>query len=60
VSVPRRLVTPRGVRLAVERVLGDPRYARGAGELGEWAARNDGAARAADAVEAFAAREARA
>jgi UDP:flavonoid glycosyltransferase YjiC (YdhE family) len=60
VSLPRRLVTPRGVRLAVERVLADGRLARRAGELRDWAARNDGGARAAAAVEAFAAREARA
>jgi MGT family glycosyltransferase len=60
VSLPRRLATPRGIRLAVERLLGDARYAQRAGELREWAARNDGAERAAQAVEAFAAREARA
>ena len=56
VSLPRRLVTPRGVRLAVERVLSDSAYARRAAALGDWAARNDGAVRAAAAVEAFAAR----
>ena len=55
VSLPRRLVTPRGLRLAVRRVLGEERYARRAKELGEWAVRNDGAARAADEVEMFAA-----
>jgi UDP:flavonoid glycosyltransferase YjiC (YdhE family) len=59
VSLPRRLVTRRGVRLAVERVLADPAYARRAAELGHWAARNDGAVRAATAVEAFAARAGR-
>jgi UDP:flavonoid glycosyltransferase YjiC (YdhE family) len=53
VSLPRRLISARGIRLAVERVLGDPAYARRARGLGDWAARNDGAARAADAVEAF-------
>jgi UDP:flavonoid glycosyltransferase YjiC (YdhE family) len=58
VSVPRRLVTPRGLRLAVERVLGDPRFARRAGELRDWAVANDGGERAARSVEAFAAREA--
>ena len=56
VSLPRRLVTPRGVRLAVERVLSDTAYAQRAAALGDWAARNDGAVRAAAAVEAFAAR----
>ncbi|TML81365.1 MAG: glycosyl transferase [Actinobacteria bacterium] len=60
VSLPRRLVNARGIRLAVERVLADPAYAQRAGELGDWAARNDGAARAAEAVEAFAARTGRA
>jgi UDP:flavonoid glycosyltransferase YjiC (YdhE family) len=58
VSLPRRLTTPRGVRLAVERVLSDRRFAARAGELRAWAAENDGAERAARAVEAFAAREA--
>jgi UDP:flavonoid glycosyltransferase YjiC (YdhE family) len=57
VSVPRRMVTPRGLRLAVERLLGDERFARRARELRDWAARNDGGERAARAVEAFAARE---
>ena len=54
VSLPRRLMTPRGIRLAVRRVLGEPRYRRRAEELGAWAARNDGASAAADAVEEFA------
>jgi len=56
VSLPRRLVTPRGVRLAVRRLLADGRYGRRAEEIGAWAARNDGPSSAADAVEAFAAR----
>ena len=60
VSLPRRLATPRGVRLAVERVLGDARYAGRARELADWAVRNDGGERAAAAVETFAARETRA
>ncbi len=55
VSLPRRLVTPRGVRLAVERLLGEERFAERAREFGEWAARNDGGERAAEAVETFAA-----
>ena len=54
VSLPRRLTTPRGIRLAVRRVLGEPRYRRRAEELRDWAARNDGASAAADAVEEFA------
>ena len=51
VSLPRRLTTPRGMRLAVRRVLGEPRYRRRAEELRDWATRNDGASAAADAVE---------
>ena len=58
VSLPRRLVTPRGMRLAVERLLGEPRFAARAGELRDWAREHDGAERAARAVEALAAREA--
>ena len=54
VSLPRRLTTPRGIRLAVRRVLGEPRYRRRAEELRDWAARNDGPSAAADAVEEFA------
>lgn len=57
VSLPRRLVTARGVRLAVARVLGERRIAERARELAAWAREHDGAERAARAVEAFAARE---
>jgi UDP:flavonoid glycosyltransferase YjiC (YdhE family) len=60
VSLPNRLITPRGVRLAVERLLADGRRAARARELAAWAAENDGAATAARAVEALAAREAQA
>jgi len=59
VSLPRRLVTARGVRLAVERLLAEEGYARRAGELAGWAERNDGGDRAAMAVETFAAAVAR-
>jgi len=48
------MVTPRGIRLAVRRVLGDPRYARRADELRAWAERSDGAANAAAEVEQLA------
>ena len=51
VSLPRRLVTERGIRLAVRRLLGDPSYATRARELADWAERNDGAAIAADVLE---------
>jgi UDP:flavonoid glycosyltransferase YjiC (YdhE family) len=54
VSVPRRLQTPRGIRLGVRRLLRDGAYARRAGELRAWAERNDGAVAAADAVEQLA------
>ena len=54
VALPRRLTTPRGVRLAVRRLLSDDRFARQAGELAAWAQRNDGAALAAAEVEALA------
>jgi UDP:flavonoid glycosyltransferase YjiC (YdhE family) len=53
VSLPRRFNTSRGVRLALRRVLDEPGYTTRARELGDWAARNDGAAAAADALEGF-------
>jgi UDP:flavonoid glycosyltransferase YjiC (YdhE family) len=55
VSLPRRLVTARGVRLAVRRLLDDPSYAARARELREWSQLRDGAASAADLVEQLAA-----
>jgi UDP:flavonoid glycosyltransferase YjiC (YdhE family) len=57
VSLPRRLVSARGVRLAVERLLSEPGFAARARELRDWSREHDGAERAARAVEAFAARE---
>ena len=51
VSLPRRLVSERGIRLAVRRVLAEPRYATRARELADWASRNDGAEHAADVLE---------
>jgi UDP:flavonoid glycosyltransferase YjiC (YdhE family) len=51
VSLPRRFQTPRGVRLALRRLLGDPAYARRAAELRDWAERHDGAVLAADELE---------
>jgi UDP:flavonoid glycosyltransferase YjiC (YdhE family) len=56
VSLPRRFQTPRGVRLALRRLLADPEYAKRAAELREWAERHDGAALAADEVERVVAR----
>ena len=54
VSLPRRFHTPRGVRLAVRRLLAEPAFARRAAELRAWHLRHDGAARAATEVESFA------
>lgn len=53
VSLPRRLVTPRGVRLAVRKLLADERYARRAGEIGAWSAEHDGPETAARELERF-------
>jgi UDP:flavonoid glycosyltransferase YjiC (YdhE family) len=55
ISLPRRLVTPRGIRLAVRKLLGGPSYAERAGELRAWTERHDGGAVAAEALEAIAA-----
>jgi UDP:flavonoid glycosyltransferase YjiC (YdhE family) len=54
VSLPRRFHTPRGVRLAVRRLLSEPGHARRAAAMREWCALHDGAAAAADAVEELA------
>ncbi len=54
VSLPRRLITPAGVRLAVRRVLADGLLPGRARELGRWAEEHPGEVAAADAVEAFA------
>jgi UDP:flavonoid glycosyltransferase YjiC (YdhE family) len=54
VSLPRRLTTPQGVRLAVRKLLADERYSRRALGLRDWARTHDGAAAAAAEVEALA------
>jgi UDP:flavonoid glycosyltransferase YjiC (YdhE family) len=54
VALPRRLITPRGVRLGLRKLLGTPGYARRAAELRSWAAAHDGGAAAAAEVEALA------
>jgi UDP:flavonoid glycosyltransferase YjiC (YdhE family) len=54
VSVPRRLQTARGLRLAVRRLLDDPSFARRAGELRAWSEAHPGAVRAAAEVERLA------
>jgi MGT family glycosyltransferase len=53
VPLPRRLVTARGVRLAVQRVLADPAYTERARALGDWSRHHDGAVVAAKTLEAF-------
>jgi UDP:flavonoid glycosyltransferase YjiC (YdhE family) len=60
VSLPRRFITPRGIRLALRKLLAEDSYARRAADLARWARRNDGGSIAADAVEGFAARAANA
>jgi UDP:flavonoid glycosyltransferase YjiC (YdhE family) len=50
-SLARRFLSPRGVRLAVRRLLGDGRYRARAEEIAAWAAENNGAAIAAELVE---------
>jgi UDP:flavonoid glycosyltransferase YjiC (YdhE family) len=53
VSLPRRLITARGIRLAVRRLLADESYSRSARRLQAWAEMHDGAERACDEVEAL-------
>jgi MGT family glycosyltransferase len=53
VPLPRRLVSARGVRLAVQRVLSDGRYAERARALAEWSHCHDAGATAAEALERF-------
>jgi UDP:flavonoid glycosyltransferase YjiC (YdhE family) len=54
IGLPRRLTTPRGVRLAVRRVLSQPSYTERAKEIAEWSRTHDGPACAADELERFA------
>jgi UDP:flavonoid glycosyltransferase YjiC (YdhE family) len=53
VSLPRRFHTPRGVRLAVRRLLADDGYAKRAAAVRDWSASHDGATTAAAALEAM-------
>lgn len=55
VRLPPRLAGPRAIALAVRRALADPAIRVRAERLRLWAAANDGAARAAELVERFAA-----
>jgi UDP:flavonoid glycosyltransferase YjiC (YdhE family) len=54
VRVPRRFITPRVLRLAVERALDDPAIEARAGELAAWAGSHDSGATAAALVERLA------
>ena len=54
VRLPWRLLTPVTLRLAARRALGEVSFAARAREFGAWAAKHDGAERAADLVEALA------
>ena len=54
VSLPRRFHTPRGVKLAVRRLLANPDYARRASEVRAWCAEHDGAVAAAAEIERLA------
>jgi len=56
VRLPWRLLSPATLRLAVRRVLEEPRFAARAAEMGAWAAAHDPAGRAADLVEGLARR----
>jgi UDP:flavonoid glycosyltransferase YjiC (YdhE family) len=55
VRVPRRFVTPRVLRLAVERAIGSESIGQRARELGAWAAAHDSGTTAARLVEDLAA-----
>jgi UDP:flavonoid glycosyltransferase YjiC (YdhE family) len=54
VSLPRRLISERGVRLAVRRVLGDASCRQRASQLAEWSERHDSGLAAALEIERFA------
>jgi UDP:flavonoid glycosyltransferase YjiC (YdhE family) len=51
VRLPRRLVAPATVRLAVRRALEEPRYRERVAEVAAWSAAHDGATRAAELIE---------
>ena len=57
VRLPRRFVSPRPLRLAVERALSEPSIRAQAGELAAWAAKHDPADTAAALVERLVERE---
>ena len=59
VRLPRRFVTPRTLRMAVQRALDEPSIRARGGEIAAWSATHDPAARASELVEALAARSSR-
>jgi UDP:flavonoid glycosyltransferase YjiC (YdhE family) len=50
-SIPRRLLSGRSIRLATRRLLGERRFTVRAREIADWSAAHDGASAAADLVE---------
>jgi UDP:flavonoid glycosyltransferase YjiC (YdhE family) len=52
-SLPRRFLSPRTLRLMVERVLGEPAFGARARKLAAWSATHDGPSTAASLVERF-------
>jgi UDP:flavonoid glycosyltransferase YjiC (YdhE family) len=58
-NLPARFLSPSTLRWAVQTVLERPRFTARARELSAWAARNDGAVKAAALVERFATRASR-
>jgi UDP:flavonoid glycosyltransferase YjiC (YdhE family) len=58
VRLPRRLISPRGLRVAVQRALADGSLRARARELAAWNAERDPADRAAELVEGLVARSA--
>jgi UDP:flavonoid glycosyltransferase YjiC (YdhE family) len=50
-TLPKRLMSPRSIRLCARRILGDQRFRDRAREIQRWAEENDGAERAAVLVE---------
>jgi UDP:flavonoid glycosyltransferase YjiC (YdhE family) len=50
-SVPRRLLSPKAIRLATRRILADPEFGKCARDVAAWSAAHDSAGVAADLVE---------
>ena len=50
-SLPRRLLSPRGIRMATRRLLGERSFSERAEEIARWSRDHDGASAAAELVE---------